>query len=573
MADQPKLRPLLEALERLCSRGLMVAVVMVAFHRRRGMGDVRASPPLVPEDAEWWVVNRAHAKVYKEQKDAKEARRKRKSLEHGELEKRRRQQRHDGLPVEPSPSPSSTDSSSDDDESEVGWGPLAHLPDVGGTVPRVSASSPASLGGGGEDASGLAIARPRAEADAPEAWALGKRAISLVGSTVEVEQMMVGATQWPLQRVEGALESSEGRPVTADTEAVPPPFRKHQAEALALVPCKALKATEVATKQAEEEEPTLGEAEAHESDEAEVPSITKDTKAKAEALRTSEAKVAEAEALRASEAKVVDVGAPRTAEAEVAEASLGVVEPAAQDVEMEAGQASVPPSVQDPPPSQESAREVEVHSISSDDTSWGKEVVDAEATSTVEWPAPTLGEGSSALVQSTEVEDLRLRCVDMKAEAAIAREQAAPLAARIKELEEELTQVAGKRDTFRSRAEQVEVSAKAVAGQLGVEQGAHLLTKGALAEALKVVKVSWVKALAWKEKAKRTLAIVSSHYVGIDLEAISDGYVLAKDDKEAKEEVMKLVEVAEAPGMALAKLFEEEVVPPTPSADAGDPKF
>ena len=46
------------------------------------------------------------------------------------------------------------------------------------------------------------------------------------------------------------------------------------------------------------------------------------------------------------------------------------------------------------------------------------------------------------------------------------------------------------------------VSTKAIAGQLGVEQGAHLLMKGALAEALKVAKASWVEALAWKEKAE-----------------------------------------------------------------------
>ena len=32
------------------------------------------------------------------------------------------------------------------------------------------------------------------------------------------------------------------------------------------------------------------------------------------------------------------------------------------------------------------------------------------------------------------------------------------------------------------------------------------------------------------------------------------------------------MEAAEGPGMALAKLFEEEVVPPMPSADAGDPE-
>jgi len=35
LADQPKLQPLLRALERLRSRGLTVAVVVAAFHRRR----------------------------------------------------------------------------------------------------------------------------------------------------------------------------------------------------------------------------------------------------------------------------------------------------------------------------------------------------------------------------------------------------------------------------------------------------------------------------------------------------------------------------------------------------------
>ena len=57
----------------------------------------------------------------------------------------------------------------------------------------------------------------------------------------------------------------------------------------------------------------------------------------------------------------------------------------------------------------------------------------------------------------------------MQAEAAMAREQATPLVVRIKELEEELTQVASERDTFRSRAEEATASAKAIAGQLGVE--------------------------------------------------------------------------------------------------------
>ena len=35
LADQPKLQPLLRALERLRSRGLTAAVVVAAFHRRR----------------------------------------------------------------------------------------------------------------------------------------------------------------------------------------------------------------------------------------------------------------------------------------------------------------------------------------------------------------------------------------------------------------------------------------------------------------------------------------------------------------------------------------------------------
>ena len=68
----------------------------------------------------------------------------------------------------------------------------------------------------------------------------------------------------------------------------------------------------------------------------------------------------------------------------------------------------------------------------------------------------------------------------------------------------------------------------------------------------------------------RALAVVSSHYA-INLEAVSDGYILPDDDEEADEEVTKLMEVADVPGAVLASLFEEEVVPPAPATDAGDP--
>ena len=52
----------------------------------------------------------------------------------------------------------------------------------------------------------------------------------------------------------------------------------------------------------------------------------------------------------------------------------------------------------------ESVREAEVYPISSDDTSWAREVVDAEETDAeetdaMEQPAPLLDEGSSALVR------------------------------------------------------------------------------------------------------------------------------------------------------------------------------
>ena len=127
------------------------------------------------------------------------AKRTKKILAREGLDKRRRQQRKDGLLLEESPSPSiSTDASDGDDEGEMGRGPLDHLPDVGETVPGASDSSPAlSRGGGGGATPGSAIAHLEAEADTPEVRALGKRAISLVGSTAMVEQVAAGATQLP----------------------------------------------------------------------------------------------------------------------------------------------------------------------------------------------------------------------------------------------------------------------------------------------------------------------------------------------------------------------------------------
>ena len=71
---------------------------------------------------------------------------------------------------------------------------------------------------------------------------------------------------------------------------------------------------------------------------------------------------------------------------------------------------------------------------------------------------------------------------------------------------------------------------------------------------------------------KRAMAVISSHYLGVDLPAINDGYVLPDDDEEADAAVAKLMEAAEGPGTALATLFEDEVVPPLPSTGAGGPE-
>ncbi|XP_066333911.1 uncharacterized protein [Miscanthus floridulus] len=365
-----------------------------------GMRDVRASSPPIPEDAERRAENRAHAEAYKERKDAKEARCKRKSLERDELEKRHRQQRHDGLLEEPSPSSSSMDSSSDDNESEAGQGPLDHLPDVREMAPEASASGLALPEGGGEGTSVLVIAHPEAKADTPETQASGKCAVSLMGSTAEVERATAGATQPPPQRAKGALESGEGWSVPADTGAVPLPLpppllrtrdavrrllcprssQKRQAEAPALVPRKTFKvstssparwvvdvqatmqrgvvsarpnpkesvaqgeATEVATKQAGEGAPMPREAGALKLGEAKVPSIAEATEGEGEAPRTSEVEVAKAGASRAFKAEVADAEAPRTTEAEVAKARA----PGTTEAEVvEAGLGATKPVAQD----------------------------------------------------------------------------------------------------------------------------------------------------------------------------------------------------------------------------------
>ena len=58
---------------------------------------------------------------------------------------------------------------------------------------------------------------------------------------------------------------------------------------------------------------------------------------------------------------------------------------------------------------------------------------------------------------------------------------------------------------------------------------------------------------------KKALAVVSSHYVGIDLLVVCEGYVLPEDEVEAQEKLQRLEDAADAPRHALATFFDAEV--------------
>ena len=60
-------------------------------------------------------------------------------------------------------------------------------------------------------------------------------------------------------------------------------------------------------------------------------------------------------------------------------------------------------------------------------------------------------------------------------------------------------------------------------------------------------------------RVKKALVVVSSHYVGIDLPTVSEGYVLSDDEAEAQEELQRLEDAVDAPGDALAAFFDTEV--------------
>ena len=69
-------------------------------------------------------------------------------------------------------------------------------------------------------------------------------------------------------------------------------------------------------------------------------------------------------------------------------------------------------------------------------------------------------------------------------------------------MEEELTRAVSDRDAFRGRAVEAMASAMALTGQLGMEQNAHRLMKGALDEALAAVEASRTEVVVWRGMAE-----------------------------------------------------------------------
>jgi hypothetical protein len=98
---------------------------------------VKDSWPPVPEDRAAREVRRLSTAQKKKDKDAAKKRQVRKALEREALNRRHRQQRLEGLPVEESPSEMASDDDDDDDSDDSGAESrydtmtfLAHLPDV-----------------------------------------------------------------------------------------------------------------------------------------------------------------------------------------------------------------------------------------------------------------------------------------------------------------------------------------------------------------------------------------------------------------------------------------------------------
>ncbi|XP_066320088.1 uncharacterized protein [Miscanthus floridulus] len=142
----------------------------------------------------------------------------------------------------------------------------------------------------------------------------------------------------------------------------------------------------------------------------------------------------------------------------------------------------------------------------------------------------------------------------MEATATVAQEQVAPLAVRVKELEEELTCVAGDWDAFRPRAGEATASVKALAGQLGTEQGAHQLTKELEGEASRATEASRVKVQRLKEKAEASWVEAQRWKEKAEASRVED----RRWEEKAKESETEVTQAAEA-SIAVQAVLETKI--------------
>jgi hypothetical protein len=89
------------------------------FVRPQGLRNFKLSRPPVPEDAAGRTARRLAVEKDKEKKDTEKARARERMRAQEALEKRRRRQARDGLPLEPSPdTPDDNDDDDDDDNKD-----------------------------------------------------------------------------------------------------------------------------------------------------------------------------------------------------------------------------------------------------------------------------------------------------------------------------------------------------------------------------------------------------------------------------------------------------------------------
>jgi hypothetical protein len=97
---------------------MSLSLTLRIFVRPQGLRNFKTSRPPVPEDATGRTARRLAAEKDKQKKDTEKARARERMQAREALERHRRRQATDGLPLEPSPDAPDDDDGDDDDDDE-----------------------------------------------------------------------------------------------------------------------------------------------------------------------------------------------------------------------------------------------------------------------------------------------------------------------------------------------------------------------------------------------------------------------------------------------------------------------